>query len=79
MSFTPREIAAEIGKVIPGFSIEYEINPLRQKIAESWPHAFIDQEARKDWGWKPRYDLAAMTREIIKNLTPEMILAMRSK
>jgi len=42
MSFTPRQIAAEIAKALPGFSIAYDINPLKQKIAESWPHEYID-------------------------------------
>ena len=79
MTFTPREIAAEIAKVIPGFTISYEISSLRQQIAESWPHGFVDEEARRDWGWKPKYDIAAMTREIIKHLTPAMINSMRGK
>ena len=70
MTFTPKQIAAQIAKVIPGFTISYQINPLKQQIAQSWPSEFIDEQARRDWGWKPKYDIAAMTREIINNLTP---------
>jgi len=66
-SFTPKEIAAEIAKHVPGFEISY--NPdFRQAIADSWPASIDDAEARKDWGWKPEYDLASMTEDMIENL-----------
>ncbi len=68
MSFSPKEIAAEIKKHIPEFSISYKPD-YRQTIAESWPQSIDDSVARKDWGWKEKYDLAAMTGDMMKNLT----------
>lgn len=67
LSFSPKEIAAEIKKHIPEFEINY--NPdYRQQIAESWPASIEDTEARNDWGWKADYDLEALTNEMLENL-----------
>lgn len=70
MSFSPKEIASEIKKHIPGFKISYKTD-YRQVIAESWPQSIDDSIARKDWGWKEEYDLAAMTKDMLENLEPE--------
>jgi nucleoside-diphosphate-sugar epimerase len=67
MSFSPREIAAEIQKHIPDFMINYAPD-FRQAIAESWPQSIDDSKARLDWGWKPSYSLAAMTKDILEKL-----------
>ena len=67
MSFSPKEIAAEIKKHIPEFSISYK-KDYRQAIADSWPQSIDDAVARKDWGWKEEYDLAAMTKDMLANL-----------
>jgi len=67
MSFSPKEIAAEIKKKIPEFRISYKPD-YRQTIAESWPQSIDDSVARKDWGWKEEYDLAAMTKDMLENL-----------
>jgi len=67
MSFSPREIAAEIKKFIPEFEISYKPD-YRQKIADSWPQSIDDSKARSDWGWKPEYDLQKMTRDMLENL-----------
>jgi nucleoside-diphosphate-sugar epimerase len=67
MSFTPAEIAEEIKKHIPGFTITYEPDH-RQEIAASWTESIDDHEARKDWGWKYNYDLSSMTIEMLKQL-----------
>jgi nucleoside-diphosphate-sugar epimerase len=67
MSFSPKEIGAEVGKHIPGFEMSY--NPdYRQTIANSWPQSIDDTVARNDWGWKHEYDLPEMTADMFKNL-----------
>jgi nucleoside-diphosphate-sugar epimerase len=68
MSFTPTEIAAEIKKHIPEFTITYEPD-FRQKIADSWPASIDDHQAREDWGWKHKYDLEKMTLDMLENLS----------
>jgi nucleoside-diphosphate-sugar epimerase len=67
VSFTPKEIAAEIKKQIPNFSISYKPD-FRQKIADSWPASIDDSFARNDWNWKHKFDLASMTNEMLENL-----------
>ncbi len=66
-SFTPAEISAEIRKHLPGFEIVYKPD-FRQKIAEGWPNSIDDSLARADWNWRPDYDLAAMTEDMLVNL-----------
>ena len=66
-SFSPKDIAAEIRKHIPGFTISYKPDS-RQQIADSWPKSIDSTEAAKDWNWKAEYDLAGMTADMIKNL-----------
>lgn len=68
MSFDPEMIAASIRKYIPSFKMRYEVDPVRQAIADSWPDNMDDSCARKEWGWAPSYDLDAMTQDMIKNL-----------
>lgn len=70
MSFSPAEVADEIKKHIPGFTIEY--NPdYRQKIADSWPSSIDDTKAREDWKWKPQFDLSKMTEDMLANVQVE--------
>ncbi len=69
MSLTPEIIAASIKKIIPDFSIDYKIDPLRQAIADSWPNKMEDRVAREEWGWMPDYDLDAMTEDMIRNIS----------
>ncbi|MBW7840792.1 MAG: NAD-dependent epimerase, partial [Chitinophagaceae bacterium] len=59
--------SAEIQKHIKDFRISYEPD-YRQPIAESWPQSIDDSVARNDWGWKPEYDLAAMTEDMLRNI-----------
>ncbi|MEM3770462.1 MAG: NAD-dependent epimerase/dehydratase family protein [Candidatus Bathyarchaeia archaeon] len=68
MSFSPAELVAEIRKHILDFVCEYKPD-FRQKIADSWPTSIDDTAARKDWGWKPKYDLASMTSDMIEKLS----------
>ncbi|MBU2438532.1 MAG: L-threonine 3-dehydrogenase, partial [Acidobacteria bacterium] len=67
MSFTPADLAAEIKKHIPAFSITYKPD-FRQAIAESWPRSIDDSAARSEWDWRPDYDLAAMTEDMLQVL-----------
>ena len=67
MSFSPREIAAEIKKHIPGFEISYAPD-YRQQIADSWPQSIDDSVARNDWGWQHEYNLDLMTKDMLENL-----------
>ena len=67
VSFTPKEIAAEIKNHIPDFTISYKPD-FRQKIADSWPASIDDTAAQKDWNWKHKFDLASMTVEMLENL-----------
>ena len=69
MSVTPEIIAASIRKIIPEFTIDYKIDPLRQAIADSWPNRMEDRAAREEWGWAPDYDLDSMTRDMIGNIS----------
>lgn len=68
MSFDPEILYNSIKRAIPDFEMEYEIDPLRQSIAESWPNSLDDTCARIEWGWEHRYDLEAMTKDMIKKL-----------
>jgi nucleoside-diphosphate-sugar epimerase len=68
MSFSAGELAAEIKKHIPEFKCDYKPD-FRQKIADSWPMSIDDSAARRDWGWKPAFDLAAMTKDMIDKLS----------
>jgi len=69
MSFEPEEIAASIKKIIPEFELDYDVDPGRQAIADSWPNSLDDTAAREEWGWDPQYDLDAMTKDMLEKLT----------
>lgn len=68
MSFSAGELTAEIKKYIPDFKCEYKPD-FRQRIADSWPMSIDDSVARKEWGWRPSYDLASMTKDMIEKLS----------
>lgn len=65
MSITPEELGDQIRKHLPKFVIDYEVDPVRQAIADSWPRSVDDQAARTDWNWAPKYDLKTMTADMI--------------
>lgn len=67
MSFSPKEVAAEIQKHVPGFTISYKPD-YRQPIADSWPQSIDDSVARRDWGWKEEFNLQQMTKDMLENL-----------
>jgi nucleoside-diphosphate-sugar epimerase len=66
MSFDPEIIAAEIRKHIPGFVMDYDVDQVKQKIADTWPNRMDDTAAREEWGWDPKYDLESMTADMLK-------------
>lgn len=67
ISFTPAQQAESIKKLIPEFSIGYNVDE-RQKIAETWPRSLDDSHARRDWGWEPDFDLDKMSAAMIRRL-----------
>jgi len=68
MSFSAGELVSEIKKHIPEFVCKYKPD-FRQEIADSWPKTIDDTAAQQEWGWKPSYDLAAMTKDMIDKLS----------
>ncbi len=75
MSVTPAELAAAIARHVPGFTVDYEIDPVRQAIADSWPRSLDDSAAHHDWGFAPRYDLEAMTTDMLARLKTKLAAA----
>lgn len=72
MNFTPEELVAAIRKHIPKFEMRYEIDPVRQGIAESWPDSMDSSAAKAEWGFAPKYDLAAMVADMLEKLRPRI-------
>jgi len=72
MSFAPEELAEEIRKRVPGFTMDYEIDPLRQSIADSWPNSLDDSAAREEWGWQPEFGIEAMVDDMLYNLSRKL-------
>lgn len=68
MSFEPEMLAAEIKKHIPEFELTYNVDPVRQAIAYSWPNSLDDSAARTEWGWKPEYNMESMTKDMLEKL-----------
>ena len=73
MSFAPETIFEAIKKEIPSFEIEYNPDPLKQSIADSWPDSMDDSCARAEWDWKPEYDLESMTKDMIVKLRARLL------
>ena len=68
MSFAPEDIAASIKKLIPSFEIDYDVDPDRQAIADSWPNSLDCSAAVEEWDFSPRYDLDSMTKDMLEKL-----------
>ncbi len=68
VSFTPRDIIAEVRRHVPEFNVEFRPD-FRQAIAEGWPNSIDDSAAQKDWGWKPHFDLSDIVADMLKNLS----------
>lgn len=75
MSFDPEIIYKKICEHVPCFKMKYVNDPVRQKIADSWPDRMDDSCAREEWDWKPSYDLEAMTVDMLENLRKKLNLA----
>ncbi len=74
MSFDPEIIYNKLKEHVPGFEMEYDLDPLRQQIADSWPDSLDDTCAREEWDWKPEYDLEAMTKDMLLNLRKKLLV-----
>jgi len=68
MSFEPEMIAAEIKKHKPDFTMDYNVDEVKQAIANTWPNSMEDKCAREEWGWNPKYDLAKMTVDMLEKI-----------
>lgn len=72
MSFEPETLATEIKRHLPEFELSYEVDPIRQGIADSWPNSLDDSAARAEWGWSPEYDLTKMTIDMLEKLQQKL-------
>jgi len=72
MAFTPKELAEEIKKHIPEFKMTYHVDPVKQRIADSWPDMIDDSCARQEWGWNPEYDLPIMVEDMLEKLSEKL-------
>ena len=73
MSFEPEELAEAIRRRVPHFSMDYDVDPLRQYIADSWPNSLDDTVARQEWDWQPDYGLDAMVDDMYENLSRKLL------
>ena len=73
MSFDPEILAAEVKKHIPDFVMDYDVDPVKQAIANSWPNNMDDSEAREQWGWKPQYTLPVMVKDMVDVLSKKLL------
>lgn len=72
MSFTPEEVGAEIKRHIPEFQLCYDVDPVRQSIADSWPNYLDDTAARQEWGFDTKFDLTSMTEDMLEKLSTKL-------
>ena len=73
MSFDPEAIYTTIKKYRPQFEMVYEVDPLKQSIADSWPNSLDDSCARQEWDWNPQYDLDSMTKDMLEKLEARLL------
>lgn len=72
MQLTPAQLAEAIRQHIPGFRVDYDVDPVRQRIAESWPRRLDDTAAREEWGWRPAHDLRSMVEDMLARLAERL-------
>ena len=68
MSFTPEIICEQVKKLVPGFTMDYNVDPVKESIARSWPNSLDDTCAREEWGWAPKWDLASMSVDMLEKI-----------
>ena len=73
MSFEPNEIYRAIKDIRPEFIMDYDVDPLKQSIASSWPDCLDDSCARREWDWQPKYDLKSMTKDMLERLEQKLL------
>jgi nucleoside-diphosphate-sugar epimerase len=73
MSVAPEDVASAIQKELPDFTIKYEVDPMRQQIAESWPNQLDATAAKEEWGFNPKFNLDAMTKDMIMKLSNKLL------
>jgi len=71
-SFTPEQLADGIRQFLPHFTIDYKICPVRQRIADSWPQSLDDSTARKDWAWRPEFDLQGTVQIMLERVNAKL-------
>ncbi|MDR3021723.1 MAG: L-threonine 3-dehydrogenase [Clostridiales bacterium] len=79
MSFDPEQIAASIKKFMPEFTMSYNVDPVRQSIADSWPNSIDASAAKKEWGFAPKYDLDKMTLDMLQKLSVKLNIPFKAK
>jgi len=79
MDFTPHEIFTEIRKHFPHFQMHYDVNPLLQSIADTWPDKFDSTNARRDWGMSHYYDLPRLVEDMFESLRGENLRNMEEE
>jgi len=72
MQLSPKELASVITRHVPGFEIAYDVDPVREAIARSWPRRVDDSCAREEWRWKPEHDVESMTVDMLENLRSKL-------
>ena len=72
MSFDPEQLASSIRKYIPEFKLDYNVDPIRQGIANSWPNSLDDSCARAEWGYDPKFNLDAMTKDMLEKIKTKL-------
>jgi nucleoside-diphosphate-sugar epimerase len=77
MQLTPHSLAQMIKRHIPDFEIDYDVDPVRQRIADSWPQRLDDSAARTEWGWQPQYDADTMVIDMMQKLSEKTAHAAR--
>lgn len=73
MSIEPEDVARSIQKLIPSFTLKYEVDPVRQAIADSWPNSIDASAAREEWGFTAEYDLEKMTKDMLAQLKGRLL------